>query len=172
MNFHKYFSVDVVNGPGTRCTLFVSGCEHKCRGCYNATTWPLGSGRPFDRTLEDRIISDLNDTRIVRRGLSLTGGDPLHPANCETILRLVERVRAETCGKDIFLWTGYQLAALSAQQRRILKYVDVLIDGKFEQSLADPMLKWRGSSNQCIHFLCEHHHLSPDLTGTTTVINV
>ncbi|WP_428241706.1 anaerobic ribonucleoside-triphosphate reductase-activating protein [Gynuella sp.] len=159
MNFHKYFPVDVVNGPGTRCTLFVSGCEHKCRGCYNATTWPLDSGRLFERTLEDQIISDLNDTRIVRRGLSLSGGDPLHPGNCADILRLVERVRAETCGKDIFLWTGYQLAALSSQQRRIVQYVDVLIDGKFEQSLADPMLKWRGSSNQVLHFLGEHENL-------------
>ncbi|MCG7588211.1 4Fe-4S cluster-binding domain-containing protein, partial [Photobacterium sp. OFAV2-7] len=81
MNYLNYYPVDVVNGPGTRCTLFVSGCEHQCRGCYNKNTWRLDCGHPFTQEMEDQIISDLNDTRIKRRGLSLSGGDPLHPAN-------------------------------------------------------------------------------------------
>lgn len=73
MNYHQYFPIDVVNGPGTRATLFVSGCEHQCRGCYNQSTWDPRSGHVFDRTMEDRMIADLNDQRIVRRGLSLSG---------------------------------------------------------------------------------------------------
>lgn len=152
MNYHQYYPVDVVNGPGTRCTLFVAGCEHKCRGCYNATTWRVDSGIPFDHQLEDRIISDLNDSRIVRQGLSLTGGDPLHPHNLNTILHLVKRVRQETIGKDIWLWTGYTLTELSSEQMQIVEQINTLIDGKFVEQLKDPSLVWRGSSNQKIHY--------------------
>ncbi len=153
MNFHQYYPVDVVNGEGTRCTLFVSGCEHQCRGCYNQSTWSPSSGQPFDQTMEDRIIADLNDTRIKRRGLSLSGGDPLHPANLDAVLQLVQRVRAECDGKDIWLWTGYTLDTLTENQRKVVEYVEVLVDGKFDQSLADPSLPWRGSSNQVVHRL-------------------
>ncbi|MDD1792104.1 anaerobic ribonucleoside-triphosphate reductase-activating protein [Enterovibrio sp. ZSDZ42] len=151
MNFHQYYPVDVVNGEGTRCTLFVAGCEHQCRGCYNQSTWSLSSGQVFDKQMEDRVISDLNDTRIKRRGLSLSGGDPLHPANVQAVLALVKRVRSECEGKDIWLWTGYELANLSEEQKTIVALVDVLVDGKFEKDLADPSLPWRGSSNQVIH---------------------
>ncbi|GAL04201.1 ribonucleotide reductase of class III anaerobic activating protein [Photobacterium aphoticum] len=151
MNYHKYHQVDVVNGPGTRCTLFVSGCEHNCRGCYNKSTLNPNSGHLFTQELEDQIIADLNDTRIKRRGLSLSGGDPLHPANVPAILKLVKRVREECEGKDIWLWTGYELANLTAAQREVVAYVDTLIDGRFEQDLYDPELLWRGSSNQIIH---------------------
>lgn len=89
MNYHQYYPIDVVNGPGTRCTLFVAGCVHQCPGCYNKSTWRLNSGQPFTPALEDRIIADLNDTRVPRQGLSLSGGDPLHPANVPSILQLV-----------------------------------------------------------------------------------
>ncbi|ENM5770224.1 anaerobic ribonucleoside-triphosphate reductase-activating protein [Vibrio mimicus] len=151
MNYHQYYPIDVVNGPGTRCTLFVSGCVHQCKGCYNQSTWSLSSGHPYTQELEDRIIADLNDTRIKRRGLSLSGGDPLHPANLEAVLKLVRRVKEECPTKDIWLWTGYQLQELNEQQKQLLPYLDVLVDGKFEQALADPMLEWRGSANQIIH---------------------
>lgn len=153
MNFHQYYPVDVVNGEGTRCTLFVSGCEHQCRGCYNQSTWSPSSGELFDQVMEDRIIADLNDTRIKRRGLSISGGDPLFPANLHSVLRLVQRVRNECEGKDIWMWTGYTLANLSDAQREVVNYVDVLVDGKFEKDLADPSLPWRGSSNQVVHRL-------------------
>ncbi len=151
MNYHAYYALDVVNGEGTRCSLFVSGCEHQCKGCYNQSTWRLDSGYPYTNVLEDQIIADLNDTRVKRRGLSLSGGDPLHPSNVDTILALVKRVRAECPGKDIWLWTGYLLESLSGQQKAVIEYLDVLIDGKFEQALYDPGLQWRGSSNQVIH---------------------
>ncbi len=150
MNYHQYFPVDVVNGPGTRATLFVAGCEHMCRGCYNKSTWSLNSGREFTAQLENQIILDLQDLRIKRRGLSLSGGDPLHPANLEAIYKLVNRVRDECPDKDIWLWSGYKMADLSAKQQEVVGYIDVLIDGKFEQSLADLSLRWRGSSNQQI----------------------
>ncbi len=153
MNYHQYHPIDVVNGTGTRCTLFVSGCEHHCKGCYNQSTWSLCSGHLYTQELEDRIIADLNDERIPRRGLSLSGGDPLHPANVSAVLQLVKRVKQECVDKDIWLWTGYLLAEFSGEQKQVTNYVDVLIDGKFEQALADPSLDWRGSSNQVIHYL-------------------
>ncbi|WP_158782104.1 anaerobic ribonucleoside-triphosphate reductase-activating protein [Pantoea sp. BAV 3049] len=153
MNIHQYYPVDIVNGPGTRCTLFVAGCEHQCVGCYNKSTWRLNSGCPFTVQQEEQLIADLNDTRIPRRGLSLSGGDPLHPANVADVLRLVKRVRRECVGKDIWLWTGYLLGELSQEQQRVVEQINVLVDGKFEQELRDPALLWRGSSNQVIHYL-------------------
>ncbi|WP_394250293.1 anaerobic ribonucleoside-triphosphate reductase-activating protein [Vibrio profundi] len=151
MNYHQYHPIDVVNGPGTRCTLFVSGCVHQCRGCYNQSTQKLDSGHLFTKELQDHIIADLNDTRIKRRGLSLSGGDPLHPANVSEILKLVKRVKEECPGKDIWIWTGYTLEELTPEQSEVIALVDTLIDGKFVQEQADPSLEWRGSSNQIIY---------------------
>lgn len=151
MNYHRYYPVDVVNGEGTRCTLFVAGCVHQCRGCYNKSTWSLDSGLPFTQSIEDQIIKDLQDTEIKRQGLSLSGGDPLHPQNVPTILKLVKRVKTECDNKDIWLWTGYKLDELTPEQKAVIPYIDVLIDGKFVQEQADPKLLWRGSSNQIIY---------------------
>lgn len=153
MNIHQYYPIDVVNGPGTRCTLFIAGCEHECPGCYNQRTWRLNSGVPFTINMEEQLIADLSDTRIPRQGLSLSGGDPLHPANVPDVLRLVRRVRRACPGKDIWLWTGYTLAELSAAQQQVMAELDVLVDGKFIRALKDPALVWRGSSNQVIHYL-------------------
>ncbi|BDM65107.1 anaerobic ribonucleoside-triphosphate reductase-activating protein [Shewanella sp. NFH-SH190041] len=150
MNYHQYYPIDVVNGPGTRATLFVSGCEHQCRGCYNQSTWDPRSGHLFDEAMADIIIRDLNDTRVKRRGLSLSGGDPLFHGNLDAILALLTRVRAECPGKDVWMWTGYTLENLTPAQQQVIALVDVLVDGKFEQSLHDPSLYFRGSSNQRI----------------------
>jgi len=151
--FHRYYPVDVINGPGTRCTLFVSGCEHHCRGCYNQSTWRIDSGTVFTIQLEEQLIADLNDTQIPRQGLSLSGGDPLHPHNVPYIRRLVQRVKRDCPGKDIWLWTGYELAELSAAQQAVLPYIDVLVDGRFIAAEYDPQLLWRGSRNQKIWWL-------------------
>ncbi|HFF1653662.1 anaerobic ribonucleoside-triphosphate reductase-activating protein [Providencia vermicola] len=153
MNYHQYYPVDVVNGPGTRCTLFVAGCVHQCRGCYNQSTWRVDSGVPFTQEMEDQIIQDLQDTRIRRQGLSLSGGDPLHPANLPAVLKLVKRVKTVCPDKDIWLWTGYILSDLTLEQQKVVSLVNTVIDGKFEQDLHDPRLIWRGSSNQVIHKL-------------------
>lgn len=151
MNYSKYYPVDVLNGEGTRCTLFVSGCIHHCRGCYNQSTLSVDAGAFFSEALADQIIADLNDTRIKRQGLTLSGGDPLHPNNVEQVLTLIKRVYNECVDKDIWLWSGYQLAELNAQQKAVIDLVHVFIDGKFEQALASTNLRWRGSSNQIIH---------------------
>ncbi len=114
-------------------------------------SWSFDAGVLFDQAMEEQIIRDLKDTRIKRQGLSLSGGDPLHPRNVEALLPLVQRVKRECPDKDIWLWTGYQLAELNDYQRQMLPYIDVLIDGKFIREQADPALAWRGSANQVIY---------------------
>ncbi|GFR65118.1 anaerobic ribonucleoside-triphosphate reductase-activating protein [Elysia marginata] len=155
MNYLQYYPIDVVNGVGTRCTLFVSGCDHFCKGCHNSSSWNAAGGPPFTAEMEDQIIKDLGDTRINRDGLSLSGGDPLFPGNIDGILKLVKRVKTEYPDKDIWLWTGYTLETLTDSQREIMDYVDVLIDGKFELDKRDLSLAWRGSSNQRVIHLHE-----------------
>lgn len=148
MNYLKYYPIDVVNGPGTRCTLFVSGCEHNCRGCYNQTAFDPKSGFLFDEEMSQQIIDDLKSQTIKRRGLSLSGGDPLYPSNINGILKLIKRVKAECPEKDIWLWSGYKVEDLSLKQQAVINLVDMFVDGPFIKALADPKLLWRGSSNQ------------------------
>ncbi len=153
MHYSAYYPVDVVNGPGTRCTLFVSGCDHRCHGCHNAKTWAFNSGQEYTQELETKILKDLADTRIVRQGLSLSGGDPLHPANAPTVLGLIKKIKNQMPEKDIWCWTGYKLEELSYQQQQLLPYLDVLIDGRYEYKNATLEMSWRGSSNQNLHRL-------------------
>lgn len=148
MNFSAYYDVDVINGPGTRCTLFVTGCEHKCRGCHNPATWNPKAGELFDEQMKARILNDLADTRINRQGLSLSGGDPLFPQNLSVLLDLLQAVKKNFPKKDIWCWTGYRLEDLTEQQAQLLEYIDVVIDGPYELCKAEPNLQWRGSSNQ------------------------
>ena len=159
MNISKYNSVDMVNGLGTRVSLFVSGCEHACKGCYNKKTWNKDFGFKYSKELEDNIIKDLNDPIIKRNGISLSGGDPLYENNLDEVLKLIKRVRNETSG-NIWLWSGYTFIDIVSNKNKsikdklrfeIISLIDVFIDGKFENNKKDPELKWRGSSNQIIH---------------------
>ena len=108
---------------------------------------------PFTLEMEEQLLADLQDTRIPRQGLSLSGGDPLHPHNVPHVRRLVKRVKQACAGKDIWLWTGYDMQALSPAQRAILPWIDVVIDGRFEEAERDATLLWRGSRNQKIWYL-------------------
>lgn len=150
MNYSQYYPTDLLNGEGIRAVLFVSGCSHGCRGCYNQSTWSPDSGQPFTKGLEDQIIADLQDERIKRAGLTLSGGDPLHENNILSVLQLIERVRKECPDKTVWMWSGYKMDELDETRRRIVEKVDTFIDGRFEQSLYSPNLQWRGSSNQII----------------------
>ena len=120
-------------------------------GCYNKSTWRVNSGQPFTKAMEDQIINDLNDTRI-KRGISLSGGDPLHPQTCGYVETGTTHPR-RVSGKDIWVWTGYKLDELNAAQMQVVDLINVLVDGKFVQDLKDPSLIWRGSSNQVVHHL-------------------
>lgn len=156
MNYHDYRPTDILNGPGVRSTLFLSGCSHGCKGCYNTKTWNPDSGNLVTTDLINQITSDLKgEDGIRRKGLTLTGGDPLHENNREEVLRLVLLVKKECPDKDIWLWTGYTKdevwVSKDARMRYIWKNVDYVVDGKFEQDKYDPKLAYRGSSNQNVY---------------------
>ena len=147
MNYASIIKEDFANGEGVRVSLFVSGCTHQCKNCFNKDLWNFGYGKPFTVEVENKILEALNKPYI--KGLSLLGGDPLMPQNRQAVLQLIERVRKELPKKDIWLWTGYTVEELS-DCKEILDKIDVLVDGKFIEELADRKLKWRGSSNQRI----------------------
>ena len=145
--------VDVANGPGVRVSLFVSGCTHRCEGCFNPETWSFEFGSPFGEAEMERILSLLDKDHI--RGLSLLGGEPFEPANQGGILELVERVRERLPGKTIWCYTGYLYEELAGDQigessRALLERLDVLVDGPFVQEKKNVDLRFRGSTNQRI----------------------
>ncbi len=153
MNYADIKKVDVANGPGVRVSLFVSGCTHRCEGCFNPETWDFEFGEPFGEEQVQTILNYLDRSHI--RGLSLLGGEPFEPANQETVLALVRRVRAELPEKDIWCYTGYSFEQLAARQvgnhsGALLAELDVLVDGPFVEEKKDLGLRFRGSSNQRI----------------------
>lgn len=141
MNFDRYYTHDLVNGEGIRVTLFVTGCAHACVGCYNQSTWDRKSGLSFTAHIQQELLDACEN----HDGLSLSGGDPLHPANRDAILELCKAFKQRHPAKNIWLWTGYVYEEIA--ELDILKYIDVLIDGKYEQD-QPTSLPWRGSGNQ------------------------
>ena len=139
-----------VDGEGVRCSLYVSGCLFACDGCFNRATWNFRYGTPYTAELEDRIITDLRQPYV--QGLTLLGGEPF--LNTAVCLSLVRRVRAEFGdSKDIWSWSGYtydELLLDSADKVELLRSIDVLVDGPFENDKKDFTLQFRGSSNQRI----------------------
>lgn len=141
MNFDRYYTCDLVNGEGVRVTLFVTGCAHACPGCHNRAIWNRRAGQPFTAAVRDRVL-DLCETHD---GLSLSGGDPLLPANRAAVADLCRRFKSRYPFKDIWMWTGYRYE--DVRDLAWLRDVDVLIDGRYlrDQPTVEP---WRGSGNQ------------------------
>ncbi len=157
MNYGNIKFVDVANGPGVRTSLFVSGCRHHCKECFQPETWDFAFGEAYTDEVEIKIIDSLRDDFV--RGLTILGGEPMEPENQETVLGLVERVRRELPDKDIWIYSGYTFEELTdADNKRcyteftdkILGTIDVLVDGEFHLEEKNLMLNFRGSSNQRI----------------------
>lgn len=176
MNYATIKKTDVANGPGIRVSLFVSGCTHQCKGCFNREAWDFGYGQRFTQETEQEILEALSPDYI--RGLSLLGGEPMEPQNRGTVLSLVKKVRERYPKKDIWCYTGYDyekdlLAWMEQeadrevlQQRRgegaisqqrengtgqmaqLLSLIDVLVDGEFVEEKKNLRLAFRGSDNQ------------------------
>ncbi len=150
----KYF--DIANGPGVRVSLYVSGCRNHCKNCFNPETWDFGYGEPFTREVEDKIIEGLKPDYIT--GFTLLGGDPFEPENQVVLAPFLERLRAVYPDKSFWCYTGYSFDRdlLSGKQgdidtvMRMLNCLDVLVDGRFVESLKDLNAKFRGSTNQNI----------------------
>ncbi|MBO5550854.1 MAG: anaerobic ribonucleoside-triphosphate reductase activating protein, partial [Lachnospiraceae bacterium] len=144
------------NGEGCRTSLFVSGCTHHCRECFNPETWDFGFGEPYTKDTEDFIISTLKPDYI--RGLTILGGEPMEPANQPEVRALVERVKREIPGADIWIYSGYTVEELLDPDKScrtedtlpILRCTDILVDGEFHPEEKNIMLKFRGSANQRI----------------------
>ena len=156
MHYGEIKNCDIANGNGVRVSLFVSGCTHHCKGCFNEETWDFFYGQPFTRETEDRIISWLKPDYI--EGLTILGGEPLEYVNQKDLLPFLERVREECPGKNIWCYTGYvyeqdilrRMVPKWKETSRILSLIDVLVDGPFVEEEKDIRLRFRGSANQRI----------------------
>ena len=156
MNYSGIIGSDIANGEGVRVSLFVSGCTHCCKGCFNPETWSFAAGEPFTEHTQDFLVEELSKPWI--QGLSLLGGEPMEPENQLALVPFLRRVRAELPGKDVWCYTGCVLEKdlLSPSRWRtpftdeMLSMIDVLVDGPFVESLKDISLRFRGSSNQRI----------------------
>lgn len=154
MNYAKIKKNDIANGPGICVSLFVQGCPHHCKGCFNKETWDFDGGKLFTWETVNEIIKDINANGVLRN-LNLLGGEPLAPPNRTSIVGLINEVR-KIYGDSIkiYLWTGYLYENLIEEKDPNLEYIfdniDVLIDGPFIENLKDTELELRGSSNQRI----------------------
>ncbi|MCR5595973.1 MAG: anaerobic ribonucleoside-triphosphate reductase activating protein [Lachnospiraceae bacterium] len=144
MNYHDITKDDMKNGPGLRAVLWVSGCEHHCPGCQNPITWDPGDGLKFDDEAHEELMELLGRDYI--SGLTLSGGDPLYPGNRDSILELCREVKDRWPDKTIWIYTGYDYEDIASLD--IMKYTDVVVDGKYIEDKRDILLHWRGSSNQ------------------------
>lgn len=155
MNYGEIKNYDIANGEGVRVSLFVSGCTHRCKGCFNSDTWDFAYGNPYTSETENNIINMLRPNYI--NGLSLLGGEPMEPENQRILIKLLRRVKKEFPKKDIWCYTGYTFEELISGGRarcectdEFLSYIDVLVDGKFILERKNISLAFRGSENQRI----------------------
>nr|WP_302664912.1 anaerobic ribonucleoside-triphosphate reductase activating protein [uncultured Agathobaculum sp.] len=144
MRYHNITKDDMLNGEGLRVVLWVAGCGHACPGCHNPVTWDADGGLPFDQDAEDELFAELDKDYV--SGVTLSGGDPLFPANRADVGALCARIRQRFPDKTIWLYTGYTWEEI--QDLPLLENVDVVVDGRFVQAQADSQLHWRGSANQ------------------------
>lgn len=144
MRYHNITKDDMNNGEGLRVVLWVSGCSHACPGCHNPVTWDICGGLLFDEKAEEELWQELSKDYI--DGITLSGGDPLHPVNRADMEVLLKKIKADFPSKTIWLYTGYLWDEV--KDLELIRYIDVLLDGKFVKAMFSPNLPWVGSSNQ------------------------
>ena len=148
MNYAAIKTHDVANGPGVRVSLFVSGCTHYCKGCFNQEAWDFDYGKPFDAAAEEEILNALKPPYI--KGFSLLGGEPFEPANQKALLPFMQRLRKMYPNKTVWCYTGYDLEKdlLTGRlcdyeiTRALLDCIDILVDGEFVEAKKDPNLRF------------------------------
>lgn len=144
MNYHDISKDNMLNGDGLRVILWVSGCNHHCKGCQNPQTWDENSGTPFDEQAEKELFEAINKPYI--SGITFSGGDPLYPNNRAEITRLAKKFVELFPNKTIWLYTGFKYEEV--KDLEVMQYVDILVGGEYEEEYADQKLHWRGSANQ------------------------
>ena len=156
MNYAEIKTCDIANGEGVRTSLFVSGCTHRCKGCFNEIAWDFEYGEVFDEQVEESILKELKPAYIA--GLTLLGGEPFEPCNQRGLLPFLEKMKEQFPNKNIWCYTGYLYDAdLQPGGRaycectdRMLELIDILVDGPFVEAQKDIRLKFRWSANQRI----------------------
>ena len=144
MKYNKIRKMDIANGPGIRVSIFMQGCSFHCEGCFSEETWNFNTGKDFtDETINEVIDLCKNPTI---KGLSILGGDPLHPKNIEGTTKLAKTFKEKLPDKTLWIWTGFLFENI--KENEVFKYVDVLVDGQFKIKMRNPKLKYRGSTNQ------------------------
>ena len=154
MNYAEIKYNDIANGPGVRTSLFVSGCTHRCKGCFNEVAWDFNYGTPFTQETIDAIINSMKPAYIA--GITLLGGEPFEPANQRGLLPLLKQVKQTYPDKNIWCFTGYlfdkdimdKMYETYPETKEMLSYIDICVDGRFVEELKDMLLKFKGSSNQ------------------------
>lgn len=147
MKFIKIKDNDIANGVGITMSLWTQGCPHHCKGCFNMETWDFNKGKEFTE-LDLKYIFDNINKNDIHRDLSILGGEPLCPQNIEGVINLCKEFKKIHPNKKIYIWTGYTLEEFNDTQKSILKYIDVIVDGKFIEEKRNLSLKLRGSENQ------------------------
>ena len=144
MHYNTIRKMDISNGPGVRVSIFMQGCVFHCKNCFNPETWDFNNGKEFNDEVINHVL-DLCDQSYIK-GLSILGGEPMHPKNIEGTTKLAKAFKERFPEKNLWCWSGYSFDEL--KDKEILKYADVLVDGRYVDDLHNPLLKWRGSSNQ------------------------
>lgn len=144
MRYHNITKDDMLNGDGLRVVLWVAGCSHCCKECQNPVTWDPNGGLPFREEERQEIFRELDKSYI--SGITYSGGDPMHPNNVTGITALAREIREKYPDKTQWLYTGAKWESLVGE--KVLRYLDVLVDGEFEADKKDITLQWKGSSNQ------------------------
>ena len=145
MKYNKIRKMDISNGPGVRVSVFMQGCVFNCKNCFNPETHDFNAGKDFTDETIDKILDLCNNDYIV--GLSILGGEPLHPKNIEGSTKLAKKFKETYPQKNLWVWSGY-LFEEYLKDKEIINYIDVLVDGQYNDDLHSPILKWKGSSNQ------------------------
>ena len=145
MRYNKIRKMDIANGEGIRVSIFFQGCAFHCKNCFNPETWDFDGGLEFSDKEIEKIIELAKPDHIA--GLSILGGEPMHPKNIEATTKLAKRFKEVYPNKNIWAWSGF-LFDEYLKDKEVVKYIDILVDGQFVDELRNPNLKWRGSANQ------------------------
>ena len=145
MNYNLIRKMDISNGPGVRVSVFMQGCSFHCPNCFNKETWDFEGGKEFTQDTIDEVINLCKQGHV--KGLSILGGEPMHPKNIEATTKLAKEFKEKCPDKNVWVWSGFKFDE-ELKDKEALKYIDVLVDGQYKDELFNPTLKWRGSSNQ------------------------
>ena len=144
MRYNLIRKMDISNGPGVRVSIFMQGCSFHCKNCFNQETWDFEGGQDFTEDTINKVL-ELSDKKEVK-GLSILGGEPMHPTNIEGTTKLAKAFKEKYPEKNIWAWSGFKYEDI--KDNDVFNYIDVFVDGQYKDELHDPTLKWRGSSNQ------------------------